>query len=100
MDAYRKAATNATYQGNVADFLISKANAGCLRGQELRVYAGRAFALLRLGSLAFAFFEIAVELLDQVQNRWRFIVVVDCWHYFPGMFFAVAPHIAPFPAIS
>ena len=34
--------------------------------QELRVYAWRALALLRLVHVALAFLEIAIELLDQV----------------------------------
>lgn len=54
------------------------------------MYAGRVLALPRVGRLAFAFFEIAVELLDQIQDRRRLTVLV--WRRFPGLVFAIAPH--------
>lgn len=65
-------------------------------GSRVEGVRERAVALLRLGGLALAFFQIAFELLDQVQNRWRFAVVIDCRHYFPRLVFAVAPHKTPF----
>ncbi len=37
-------------------------------GSRVEGVRGEAFALLRLRRLTFAFFEIAVELLDQLQN--------------------------------
>lgn len=67
-------------QRNLVDVLIAKACPECLRGQELRVYAARAFALLRLRRLTFAFFEIAIELLDQVQDGWRLTVIIGGWY--------------------
>lgn len=65
-------------------------------GSRVEGVRERAIALLRLGGLALAFFEIALELLDKVQNRWRFAVVIDRWHDFPGLVFAGAPHKTPF----
>lgn len=59
----------------LAGFLIAKADAECLRGQELTVYAWRALALPRLGCFALAFFEIAVESLDQVLNCGRIVLI-------------------------
>lgn len=51
---------------------------------------------MRLGRRVFAFFEIALELLDQVQDCWRVTMVVDNWQFFPSLVFAVAPHVAVF----
>lgn len=65
-------------------------------GQELRVYAWRALALVRLGRLALALFEIAVELLDQVLNCER-IVLIDGWfRQTERLLLTASPHETPF----
>ena len=67
-------------------------------GSRVEGVRERAIALLRLGRLALAFFEIAFELLDQVEYGRRITLAVDYrWRCFLSLVFAVAPHTAPFP---
>ena len=69
-------------------------------GSRVECVRGEGFALLRLRRLPFAFFEIAIELLDQVQDGRRLTLIVGDWWRFPSLALAVMPHGPQFLPVS
>lgn len=69
-------------------------------GVRVEVVRGESFCSVRLGRLAFAFFKIVVELLDQVKDRRRIAVVCGNRIAFRALLIAITAHNTPFPAQS